>query len=249
MSSDYMKINEKNYLSKMIQEAEKKADSKKGSKLSINDAREIFKGLSSDSLEETEARTVSYILEKYSFTEPALKWIEKILSQSDNYGDIHNAEYTDKEDVNYEEAEKRITGLNAKEEKPLFLKKLIILLIIFAALIAAAGFFLIKKEKSEPLFTKAEDDKISASEEPAVEKEASDKIDANQSTPLLKEEATDLKPHSKLYIVKDKDTLIKISIDVFGDYSRWKEIYNLNKNELKDPALLFPGQEIKLPEN
>lgn len=244
MSSNYMKINGKNYLSKMIHESEEKADSKKNSNLSLNDARVIFKGLSSESLTETEIRTVSYILEKYSFTEPALKWIEKILSQSDNYEDIHETGYPDEGSDNCLKSENNTAD---KKEKPFLLKKIIITLIVLAALIAAAGFFLIKKEKTETVFSITEDDKLPVSEEEVVEKEETDKSEAAKITPVSEEAATEVKPQSKLYVVQNKDTLIKISIDIYGDYSRWNDIYNLNKDVLKNPALVFPGQELKLP--
>jgi LysM repeat protein len=47
--------------------------------------------------------------------------------------------------------------------------------------------------------------------------------------------------------VKAGDSLSAIAKRELGDASRWREIYNLNKDQIKDPNLIFPGQTFKMP--
>lgn len=49
------------------------------------------------------------------------------------------------------------------------------------------------------------------------------------------------------YTVKKGDCLSHIAKAVLGDSSRWREIYELNKDMIKNPNLIFPGQELKMP--
>ncbi len=52
----------------------------------------------------------------------------------------------------------------------------------------------------------------------------------------------------KKIIIKDKDTLWSIAYREYSDGFMWKEIYQLNKDMIKDPNLIFPGDEIILPQ-
>ncbi len=47
--------------------------------------------------------------------------------------------------------------------------------------------------------------------------------------------------------VKSGDSLWKIAQQSLGDGSRWREIYDLNKDQIKNPDLIHPGQVFKLP--
>ena len=49
------------------------------------------------------------------------------------------------------------------------------------------------------------------------------------------------------YTVKSGDTLSGIALSQLGNASRWREIYNLNKDIIKDPNLIYPGQKFKVP--
>ncbi|MCL1833751.1 MAG: LysM peptidoglycan-binding domain-containing protein [Leptospirales bacterium] len=55
----------------------------------------------------------------------------------------------------------------------------------------------------------------------------------------------------KTYIVqwkkKDTDCLWKISKKVYNDSSYWPAIYVANKNQIKNPDLIFPGQKLVIP--
>lgn len=52
---------------------------------------------------------------------------------------------------------------------------------------------------------------------------------------------------SKTYTVKKGDCLWNIAASELGDGSRWTEIYELNKSEIKNPRLIYAGQEFVLP--
>ena len=49
------------------------------------------------------------------------------------------------------------------------------------------------------------------------------------------------------YTVKGGDTLSSIAKNKLGSSSKWKDIYNLNKDIIKDPNLIHKGQKLKLP--
>jgi len=50
------------------------------------------------------------------------------------------------------------------------------------------------------------------------------------------------------YVVERGDTLIKIARNVLKDESRWREIYELNKDKIANPDVVPAGLELKLPE-
>lgn len=54
-------------------------------------------------------------------------------------------------------------------------------------------------------------------------------------------------PKNKTYTVKKGDTLYGIAKKELGDGSKWKEIYNLNKDKIKNPDLIYPDQKLTLP--
>lgn len=51
------------------------------------------------------------------------------------------------------------------------------------------------------------------------------------------------------YTVIKGDNLHKIAKKTLGDASRWREIYELNKDSIKNPNLIYPDQELQLPTN
>jgi nucleoid-associated protein YgaU len=51
----------------------------------------------------------------------------------------------------------------------------------------------------------------------------------------------------KSYEVKAGDTLSKIAKQEYGDANQWKRIFDANKDILKDPDKIYPGQMLKLP--
>ena len=43
------------------------------------------------------------------------------------------------------------------------------------------------------------------------------------------------------------DTLSKISKQFYGDANRYMKIFEANKDQLKDPNVIKPGQVLKIP--
>lgn len=52
---------------------------------------------------------------------------------------------------------------------------------------------------------------------------------------------------TKIYEVKSGDSLSKIAKREYGDANAWKAIFEANKDILKDPDKIFPGQKLKIP--
>ncbi|HEY9899927.1 MAG TPA: N-acetylmuramoyl-L-alanine amidase [Pantanalinema sp.] len=48
------------------------------------------------------------------------------------------------------------------------------------------------------------------------------------------------------YTVKDGDTLYGIAKRLLGDGTRWPELYELNKDKIKDPNVIYPGMVLRL---
>jgi nucleoid-associated protein YgaU len=55
------------------------------------------------------------------------------------------------------------------------------------------------------------------------------------------------KKAAKTYVVKKGDSLSKIAKELLGDAARWPEIFEANKDQIKDPNLIYPGQEFRIP--
>jgi len=50
------------------------------------------------------------------------------------------------------------------------------------------------------------------------------------------------------YTVKPGDTLSKISQQFYGNANQYTKIFNANRNVLRDPNTISPGQELVIPE-
>ncbi len=67
---------------------------------------------------------------------------------------------------------------------------------------------------------------------------------------LLEEEKrieSEVKVSTKEYIIQKSDTLSKIAQKELGSWHRWKYLYELNKDRIKDPNKLKPGLKIIIP--
>jgi LysM repeat protein len=50
-----------------------------------------------------------------------------------------------------------------------------------------------------------------------------------------------------IYTVKSGDSLSGIARQQYGDATQWKKIFEANKDLIKDPNLIHPGQKLKIP--
>lgn len=49
------------------------------------------------------------------------------------------------------------------------------------------------------------------------------------------------------YTIKSGDSLSKIAKQFYGNASEWEKIYKANKDVIKDPNLIYPGQKLIIP--
>ncbi len=54
--------------------------------------------------------------------------------------------------------------------------------------------------------------------------------------------------NQRRYIVKSGDTLSRISRQFYGDASQYKKIFDANRDVLRDPNTIKPGQDLVIPE-
>jgi LysM repeat protein len=73
-----------------------------------------------------------------------------------------------------------------------------------------------------------------------------DKKTNKTTATTVKARDTSSKTTPSTYTVKPGDYLILICKKELGDGSKWKEVYNLNKDKIKNPNLIYPGQVLKL---
>lgn len=52
---------------------------------------------------------------------------------------------------------------------------------------------------------------------------------------------------ARTYTVKKGDTLSKISKEYYGDANQYMKIFEANRDQLKDPDKIYPGQELRIP--
>jgi nucleoid-associated protein YgaU len=53
--------------------------------------------------------------------------------------------------------------------------------------------------------------------------------------------------YAQVHEVVKGDTLGKIAAQYYGDASLYMTIFEANKNQLKDPNKIFPGQKLVIP--
>jgi hypothetical protein len=51
-----------------------------------------------------------------------------------------------------------------------------------------------------------------------------------------------------IYTVQSGDTLSSIAQDFFGDPGKFRIIFAANRNQLDDPDLILPGQDLRIPQ-
>ena len=49
------------------------------------------------------------------------------------------------------------------------------------------------------------------------------------------------------YVVVAGDSLSKIAKRLYGDANKWRQIHEANKDLIKNPDLIHPGQKLKIP--
>jgi nucleoid-associated protein YgaU len=52
----------------------------------------------------------------------------------------------------------------------------------------------------------------------------------------------------RTYVVRKGDSLSKISKVIYGDAKLWRKIFEANRDKIKNPDLIHPGQVLTIPE-
>ena len=58
--------------------------------------------------------------------------------------------------------------------------------------------------------------------------------------------AIEVKP--VFYTIQRGDSLSKVAQAQYGDPMKWKALFEANREVIKDPDLIYPGQQIRIPE-
>jgi len=75
------------------------------------------------------------------------------------------------------------------------------------------------------------------------------KVSTVEKPSIFSRKKVSKKPSFIEYTVKKGDTLSSIAArsDIYGNAGKWKKIYDANRNILKDPSRLYPGQALRIP--
>jgi nucleoid-associated protein YgaU len=52
----------------------------------------------------------------------------------------------------------------------------------------------------------------------------------------------------RTYTIKKGDSLSKIAKREYGDAQQWRRIFEANRDIIKDPDLIHPGQVVRIPD-
>jgi nucleoid-associated protein YgaU len=103
------------------------------------------------------------------------------------------------------------------------------------------------KEENKPDSRQGRAAQNPVSRERDKEQATSDRVSAASSDKSFKPKNRPPAPSHEYYEVQNGDSLSGIAKDRYGDAEKWKIIYEANKNKIKDPDLIEPGQVIELP--
>jgi len=60
-------------------------------------------------------------------------------------------------------------------------------------------------------------------------------------------QVTPAAPKEEYYLIQKGDTLSHIAQRYYGKASRWRELFEANREVIQDPDKIFPGQKIRVP--
>jgi nucleoid-associated protein YgaU len=71
---------------------------------------------------------------------------------------------------------------------------------------------------------------------------------SSAQTPLQRQQEEHAAPQGgRSYTVRSGDSLSKIAKEVYGDASKWRAIYEANRDTITNPDLIHPGDVLQLP--
>lgn len=54
-------------------------------------------------------------------------------------------------------------------------------------------------------------------------------------------------PPAEEHVVRAGETLAEIAAMTLGDARQWPRLYRANRDQIRDPAVLYPGQRLTIP--
>lgn len=51
-----------------------------------------------------------------------------------------------------------------------------------------------------------------------------------------------------VHVVQPGETLWQIALNLSGNPARWPELYRANRDQIRDPSMLYPGQRLAIPD-
>jgi nucleoid-associated protein YgaU len=71
---------------------------------------------------------------------------------------------------------------------------------------------------------------------------------SSSSAPEVGQQPAPTEPAPRTYTVRKGDTLSAIAKREYGDAGSWRRIFEANRDQIDNPDLIHPGQELKIPE-
>ena len=99
----------------------------------------------------------------------------------------------------------------------------------------------------ENLDVKVEGDKIILSGDASPEDKAKAALIAGNIKGIKEVVFEGTQEDDQYYEIKSGDNLSKISKQFYGDPNKYNKIFEANKEVIKDPNLIYPGQKIRIP--
>lgn len=100
-------------------------------------------------------------------------------------------------------------------------------------------------------FTEESEDVVAESLPEALSEPLAEESPASDQTPVFADSApVEVEPvaltgDAGIYTVKENETLMMIAFNLYGDYSKWREIANLNADKLNGSTTLSKGMQLK----
>jgi nucleoid-associated protein YgaU len=276
MASYYKTIDGKNYDKAILDMAKASVAGQGDGRISLNDAKKIVRLIKDGGkVTDTEKRSLQYILKKYKFTDTAEDHIKHALGKKPATSEKKQVKKA--VPAKKDKPAKTITAVKKKENKPapaysgtlssavqsqdqlkagtaVKEKKSMwkyILTILVAILLILGIYYLYMKfrnmgtEQKQSAGIQA-DSSLNALEPQKNAEELKTALQEKAPEEIKPAETVDLKNR---YVIKEGDTLVKISTERYNDYRKWELIWKHNKGVLKSPIMIFPGQVIELPED
>ncbi len=66
--------------------------------------------------------------------------------------------------------------------------------------------------------------------------------------PVIEEVVEEVIPEVRVVVVKEGEWLYSIARNEYGSIQGWRKIYEANKDKIDNPDIIFPNQELIIPE-